>query len=95
MHEELQQAFKEGKAIQFYSVDNATWNDCLKPVWSPNTKYRLKETAKDPIYPSIAFLHEWDYHNSSPTNVLKQFVKSGALAKYVAEHGTDGMKTYD
>lgn len=88
-HVQVIKAWADGAKIQYNTPRG--WVDWLgdnSPSWDACSNYRVKPVPK-PVYPSWPSGISGYYSGS---DLLKDFVLSGSLAKYVEQYGVDGLK---
>lgn len=86
-HADLIHAFADGAEIQI-SNNNIHWHNEVNPNWDAYNYYRIKPVERIPVYPIMKSFA----NNQFADSILRIFVSSGDLAKYVEKYGVDGLK---
>ncbi len=90
VHRDVIIAWANGETVQWRENDKGFWVDAYEGAtlsWYAINQYRIKPLP-EPVYPKTTSCCDNNYAEA----VLKNFVRSGQLKAYVAEHGTDGLK---
>lgn len=97
-HSDLIHAYADGAEIEV--LVNGQWSFIDQPTFSPFNQYRIKPNVVYPVTDISGDVLEQSWLRNDDgahggfvriaNEVLKDFVESGKLAKYVAEHGVDG-----